>query len=283
MILTITKDDFNKNFSEDDNRYVGPDIDWTDARNWDFTKYPEIVEEIREKMDNEAKINRMKNVIAVCFNILSENGENVKKIHSLQDVFNHFEFFKATTSKKEIYYECPCTQPELHELDWFCIKETDRIFYVGSECVNKFGDENFRTEHEKMLKLQLVKVKIDALLREYKTDKNGLIHFCKFEYPEICGDLRQGNSLTKPQIEKLQILMKSKWQVFANVLKGSNAELASFALNHRHIFKKYSDLVDEQYRKLFLILLNKRKLSVKQIHAIAINVKKIIANTEKAN
>lgn len=282
MSLTITKEYFFKNFEKEDNQYVGKDIDSSSARTFDFKYHQDIIKEIKEICeDSPLKINRMKNIVAVCFNILIENKRDISKIQKLKDLFKQFTFFMATTSENEIYYECPCTQPNLYELDWFNLINTDEVFYVGSECVNKFGDENFQTDHKKKLKEQLVQFKIDSLLKKLKVKKDTLLYFVKFNYPEIYESLKNSDSLIKSQLERLEKEINLNWSIFFKLTSSSNDVVGQYVRDHKKVFRHYLELVDAQYQDLFTALLRKRKLSFKQLNALGVSGKIILKKARK--
>lgn len=281
MSLTVTKEYFYKNFDKEDNKYVGKDIDSSNAKDFDFKDHSEIIKEIKEICeDSPLRINRMKNIVNVCFNILLENDRDLIKIQKLKDLFKQFTFFMATTSENEIYYECPCTQPNLYELDWFNLINTDKVFYVGSECVNKFGDENFQTDHKNKLKEQLVQFRIDSLLERLKVKKEVLLYFVKFNYLGIHENLKNSNSLTKPQLERLEREIKLNWDLFFKLSSSGNDVVGQFVRDHKKVFRHYIGCVDDRYQDLFIALLRKRKLSYKQLNALGVSGKIILRKTK---
>ncbi|KHO46074.1 MAG: hypothetical protein QS98_C0005G0021 [archaeon GW2011_AR3] len=277
MSLTVTKEYFYKNFDKEDNRYVGDDINSEKARSFDFKNHQQIVKDIKEIcLDSPLKIERMRNIVSVCLNILIENKRDINKISTLKELFQQFSFFMATTSEDEVYYECPCTQPYLYELDWFNVKGTDNVFYVGSECVNKFGDEEFQSDHKKKLKEQLTLVKIDKILEGLKTSKEDLLFFCRINYIEIYDSLRSSDSLTNPQMDKLQRVVSKEWKTFFSIVNGSNYDVGDYVKEHRPAFRHYLELIEDRYQPLFVALLRKRNLTGKQYNALGVSGKIIL-------
>ena len=277
MAFTMTKQNFFKNFVKENNEYVGNSIDFANARTFNFENHQGILKDIEKICENKFhKKDRLIKVVSVCFNILLEKGIDISDIEMLKELFKHFSFFIATISPNNIYYECPCTQHNLKELDWFSILNTEDVFYVGSECVNKFDDENFKTEHIKKLREQLANVRIDGLLNRLNTTKEILIYFCKFNYPEICNDLNEGAVLTIPQLKRLEKEIKLNWSSFLNLGSLENYKVAQFVRDHRNIFRQYVHHIDENYQEMFLDLLKKRKLTPKQLNALGIDGKIIL-------